>query len=197
MAPRHYPAVGDQLPRRGNALSAFLGRLAMRLAGWRFEGEIPNLPKLVFIVAPHTSNWDFLVGVSAMFALGIRVTFLGKDTLFRWPLGALMRWLGGIPVYRHAPRNVVEQTVDHVRRHDRIALGLSPEGTRRKLPAWRTGFHFVARGAEMPIVPVALDYSRRVVRFFPLHQPAESVDDDLAVLGALYDARMAYRPEQY
>ncbi|MDA1081130.1 MAG: lysophospholipid acyltransferase family protein [Gemmatimonadetes bacterium] len=194
---RYVPPIADALPRRGNAFSAFAGRLALRAAGWRFEGTIPDVPKLMFVVAPHTSNWDFMLGVTAMFALGIRVTFLGKDTLFRWPLGVLMRWLGGIPVYRHAPRNVVEQTVDHVRQQDRIALGLSPEGTRRKLPAWRTGFHYVARGAGIPIVPVALDYSTRTIRFFAPYTAADSVEADHAALGPLFSAQMARHPAQY
>lgn len=193
----HVPVLGDQLPRRGNAISSALARVAMRLAGWTFEGVVPNRPKLVFIVAPHTSNWDFVVGVVAMFALGLHVTFLGKDTLFRGPFGAAMRWLGGIPVYRHAPRNVVEQTVDLMRARDRVALGLSPEGTRRKLPQWRTGFHYVARGAGVPIVPVALDYSTRTIRLFALHEPAAGVEDDLATLGRLFHAGMARRPAQY
>jgi 1-acyl-sn-glycerol-3-phosphate acyltransferase len=169
----------------------------LRLAGWRFAGEIPNRPKLVFIVAPHTSNWDFVVGIAAVFALGLRVTFLGKHTLFRQPLGIVMRWLGGIPVVRHSRQNVVEQTVHLIGEMPRVALGLSPEGTRRKLPRWRSGFHYVARGAGIPIAPVAFDYSTRTIRFFPLHRPSESVDEDLRVLGLLFDSRMARIPAQY
>src|SRR5581483_7936588 len=164
---------------------------------WKIEGEVPNLPKLVAVVAPHTSNWDFAIGVAGMFALGIRVTFLGKDTLFRWPVGPVMRWLGGVPVNRHSPNNVVEQTVDFVRRTDRVVVGLSPEGTRRKLPAWRTGYYFVARGAGVPIVPVALDYSRHRIRIFPVHCPADTVERDMAKLGRLFHARMARYPAQY
>ena len=193
----YVPTVGDQVPMRGNAVLRAFGRTLLRLGGGRFEGTIPNIPKMMIIVAPHTSNWDFVVGVSAKFALGIRASFLGKDTLFRGPLGVFMRWLGGIPVYRHAPRNVVEATVAHVSAHDRIVLVLSPEGTRKKLPAWRTGFHYVAVGAGLPILPAALDFSTRTVRFFPLYHPTERAEDNLAALGALYDARMAYRPEQY
>jgi 1-acyl-sn-glycerol-3-phosphate acyltransferase len=189
--------VGDQLPRRGNAVSGTLGRAALRLAGWTFEGTVPNRPKLVFIVAPHTSNWDFLIGIAAMFALGIRVTFFGKDTLFRPPFGVVMRWLGGIPVFRNSPHNVVEQTVDQVRAHPRIAVGLSPEGTRRKRPRWRSGFHFVARGAGVPIVPVALDYPARTIRLFALHEPADNLEADLKVLGSLFHAGMARHPAQY
>lgn len=193
----YVPKMGNQLPRRGNRFSAFAGRLAMQAAGWTFTGTLPDAPKVVFIVAPHTSNWDFLVGITAMFALGLRVTFLGKHSLFRWPLGPVMRWLGGFPVDRSASHNVVEQTIEHIRRTDRIALGLSPEGTRRKLPAWRTGFHYVARGAGIPIVPVALDYDTRTIRFFAPHTAGASASEDLDALGRLFEARMARHPTQY
>lgn len=191
------PPPGDRLPTRGNAMSRWLGRAALGVAGWRIEGAIPNRPRLLVIVAPHTSNWDFAVGIAAMFALGVQVTFLGKDTLFRWPLGGVMRWLGGFPVDRHAPHNVVEQTVRLIRSRERVVVGLSPEGTRRKLPAWRTGYYFVARGAGVPIVPVAFDYPARAIRIFAPHQPAETVEQDLAELGQLFEARMARYPAQY
>lgn len=195
--PWYVPPIGGKLPLRGNAFSAFAGRTTLRVAGWKLVGAVPDEPKLVFIVAPHTSNWDFIIGVAAMFALGIRVTFLGKDTLFRWPLGPVMRWLGGVAVFRDAPRNAVDQTVDYIRRTERVALGLSPEGTRRKLPAWRTGFHYVASGAGVPIVPVAFDYSTRTIRFFPMRFAADDVTDDLTALGALFHAGMARHPDQY
>ena len=193
----HLPPIGARFPRRGNAFSAFIGRTALQMAGWRFEGELPDVPKVLFVVAPHTSNWDFILAVAVMFALRIRVNFLGKHTLFRWPLGGFMRWVGGSPVYRHSPQNAVEQTVEHVRRSDRIALALSPEGTRRKRQAWRSGFHYVARGAEIPILPAAIDYSTRTIRFFPLYQAAETVEADLATLGALFHSGMARHPAQY
>ena len=193
----YVPAVGELTPQRGNAFSRGLARLAMRAIGWRFAGEIPNLSKMMIIVAPHTSNWDFPVGVTAKFALGIRASFLGKDTLFRWPFGVVMRWLGGIPVFRHAPRNVVEQTIDHVNRHERIVLVVAPEGTRRKLAAWRSGFHYVALGTGIPILPAALDFSTKTVRFFPIHQPAPDLETDLKELGRHFNAGMAYHPSQY
>lgn len=169
----------------------------MRLVGWRFEGSFPDLAKFVVIVAPHTSNWDFMVGVMAMFAAGFRGTFLGKDTLFRWPLGVVMRWLGGVPVVRSSPHNVVEQVIDHFNARSAMMLALSPEGTRKKLPAWRTGFYNIAKGAGVPIIPVAFDYPKKVIR---LHPPMYTTDDqtaDFAHLGANFTAQMAYRPSQY
>jgi 1-acyl-sn-glycerol-3-phosphate acyltransferase len=174
-----------------------LGRLALGLRGWRIEGTVPDAPKMIMIVAPHTSNWDFIVSVAAMFAIGLRGTFLGKDTLFRWPLGVVMRWLGGFPVIRDSRHNVVRQTTDMMRSRDRVLLALSPEGTRRKRPRWRTGFYYVARGADVPIVPVALDYAARTVRIFPPYHATADVDADLRALGALFHAGMARYPGQY
>jgi 1-acyl-sn-glycerol-3-phosphate acyltransferase len=189
--------LGDRVPRRGNALTRVLARLAMRLSGWRFEGELPNLAQFVVIVAPHTSNWDFAIGVMAMFALGVRGTFLGKHTLFRWPFGPVMRWLGGVPVDRSSPHNVVEQTTAFFRQRESLVLALSPEGTRRKLPEWRTGFYHVAKGAGVPIVPMAFDFSRRVFRIFPPVVPSEDRVADFERLRALFDASMARHPDRY
>lgn len=193
----HVPTLGDQVPKRGNTVTRTLARTAMRLTHWRFAGHFPNEAKFVLIVAPHTSNWDFMVGVMAMFAIGIRGTFLGKHTLFRWPLGVAMRWLGGVPVIRSSSLNQVEQTVNHVRASEGMVLALSPEGTRRKLPAWRTGFYYVAKGAGVPIVPVAFDYSVRTIRICPVFHLTDDVAADMAALGGHFRPEMAFRPAQY
>lgn len=197
MAPLHIPALGDAVATRGNAFSRGLAKLAMRLTGWRVEGEFPNLPQFVVIVAPHTSNWDFFVGVMAMLAIGFRGTFLGKHTVFRWPVSLIMRWLGGIPVDRASPHNVVQQTIDYFHARPQMVLALSPEGTRKKLPAWRTGFWYVAKGAGVPIVPAAFDFPAKRVLIFPPMQPGEDLAADIAKLRTYYDARMAKHPEQY
>ena len=170
---------------------------AMRVTGWRITGEFPNLPQFVVIVAPHTSNWDFFVGVMAMFAIGFRGTFLGKHTVFRWPVSVIMRWLGGIPVDRASPHNVVEQTIDYFRSRPQMLLALSPEGTRKKLPAWRTGFWYVAKGANVPIVPAAFDYPAKTITIFPPLVPGDDIAADIAALRAHFDARMAKHPAQY
>ena len=197
MARLTIPALGDAVARRGNAFSHALALLAMRLSGWRIEGGFPNLPRFVVVVAPHTSNWDFFVGVMAMFALGFRGTFLGKHTVFGWPTGPVMRWLGGVPVDRASSHNVVQQTIDYFRSRPQMVLALSPEGTRKKLAAWRTGFWYVAKGAGVPIVPVAFDFPARLVKIFAPMTPGENIDADIAFLRAHYDARMAKHPAQY
>ncbi len=195
--PLNVPVLGSNVPGRGNALTAFIARSIMRLTGWRFEGSFPDIAKFVVIVAPHTSNWDFFVGVMAMFAAGFRGTFLGKHTLFRWPVGLVMRWLGGVPVNRSSANNVVEQVIDYFRTRPAMILALSPEGTRKKLPVWRSGFYNIAKGAGVPIMPVALDYSRRRIVFLPPMYPTDDRPADFARLGANFNAQMAYRPSQY
>ena len=197
MAPVSIPSLGDAVARRGSALSRALARLAMRITGWRIDGEFPNVPQFVVIVAPHTSNWDFMVGVMAMFAIGFRGTFLGKHTLFRWPTDSVMRWLGGVPVDRTSPHNVVQQTIDYFHARPQLLLALSPEGTRKKLAAWRTGFWYVAKGAGVPIVPAAFDYPARRITISAPIAPGDDMDADIAQLRAHFDARMAKHPAQY
>jgi len=180
------PELGGSTPRRGNALSAALGRGFLRVAGWDFEGEIPDVAKAVLIVAPHTSNWDFFIGVAAMFALGIRVKFLGKHTLFAGPLGPVMRWLGGIPVDRRTPRGVVTATVDLFAESEQMILGVAPEGTRSKVERWKTGFYHVAHDARVPIVPIAFDYPRQRVRIGDRFDTTGDTEGDLRTLESFY-----------
>jgi 1-acyl-sn-glycerol-3-phosphate acyltransferase len=182
-----FPKLGDAVPKRGNVVSAHGARLFFRLSGWRITGTVPNVAKAVAIVAPHTSNWDFLVGVAAMFGLGIRVTFLGKHTLFRWPLGPLMRWLGGVPVDRRVTTGVVDQIVDRFAGADQMILGLAPEGTRSCTARWRTGFYFIALRAGVPIFPVSLDYEDRRVRLGRLFRASGDLDPDLRRLQRFFD----------
>ncbi len=192
------PTITGNVASRGNAITRTLAALAMRLTGWRFTGEdFPDRRKFVLIVAPHTSNWDFPVGVMAMYAIGLRGTFLGKDTLFRFPLGIVMRFLGGFPVDRASKNDVVTQTVELVRRLDRVIIVLSPEGTRKRTERWRTGFYWIAHNAGVPICPVAFDFARREFRIFPLFTTTGDLDRDIAVLRAHFRAEMAFDPAKY
>ena len=165
--------------------------------GWRFEGEVPDRPKLVVVVAPHTSNWDFVVGLAADFALGLRIRFIGKDTLFGPPLGWFLRWAGGIPVDRAAPEGVIEAAARSFREESQLFLALAPEGTRRRVERWKTGFWRIARAAGVPVWPVALDWSRRVVRLYPAFETSSDLEADLRALQACFTTAMARRPENY
>jgi 1-acyl-sn-glycerol-3-phosphate acyltransferase len=155
-----------------------VGHAMLRLLGWRAEGELPNLPKFVVAVAPHTSNWDFFVGIAVMFALDLRIGFLGKHTLFRWPCGGVMRWMGGIPVDRASPHGVVGESIAAFLRTERRILAIAPEGTRKRVPHFKSGFLQIARGAGVPVLLASLDYAAKCVRFGPVFEPGEDVEAD-------------------
>jgi 1-acyl-sn-glycerol-3-phosphate acyltransferase len=191
------PPLGPAAPSRGNRLSRAVGRAALALLGWRFEGEVPNVSRVILVVAPHTSNWDFVVGISAMLALGLDARWIAKDTLFRPPLGPLLRWLGGTPVDRGAPEGVVENAVRQLKAADRLFLTLSPEGTRRKVERWKTGFHRMARQAGVPVWPVALDYARKAVVLLPLYSVSDDLEGDVRALRSLFKPAMARHPDQF
>jgi 1-acyl-sn-glycerol-3-phosphate acyltransferase len=181
------PALPECLPRRGNAFSRVVSRALLAAAGWRVEGEFPGRAKMVAIVAPHTSNWDFIVGVLAMFAIGIRVRFLAKHTLFRPPLGWLMRWLGGAPVVRETPQGAVAEAVGVIEKDPAVLLAIAPEGTRTRGVPWRSGFYRIAHAAGVPILPLVFDGGRRAIRLLPPFEPSGDYEADLPRLQALYE----------
>ena len=174
------------MPRRGSPATQAFGRAVLRLMGWRVTGEIPDLPKFVVAVAPHTSNWDFVVGAAAMFALDLELTFIGKDTLFGWPLGGVLRWMGGVPVDRSAPHGVVGETIAAINGAEKRVIAIAPQGTRKPVPRFKSGFLHIARGAGVPVLCASLDYAARCVRFGPMFTPGADVDADLARVEALF-----------
>jgi 1-acyl-sn-glycerol-3-phosphate acyltransferase len=178
--------VGPAVPRRGGPLGQAFGVIGLKLMGWRIEGDIPDHPRMVAIVAPHTSNWDFPVGLLARYALRLDASWLGKHTLFRPPFGGIMRRWGGIPVDRSASHDVVSQTIESFSSRQRVFLVIAPEGTRKQVSRWRTGFWHIAKGAGVPILPIAFDWSTRVIRFFPAFTPRENADEDIAELQSKY-----------
>ena len=180
------PPLPDCLPGRGNAFSSSVSRALLGLARWRIEGDFPPRPKMVAIVAPHTSNWDFIVGILAVFAIGIRVRFLAKHTLFKPPLGPLMRWFGGMPVDRKAPHGLVPQVVEAIEKTPSIFLAITPAGTRSSTKPWRSGFYHIAVAARVPIFPVIFDGPNRAIRFLPAFEPSGNYEADLPKLLALY-----------
>lgn len=173
---RPIPELPPAIPRRHSPLWVRIGRTIMRLTGWGFEGNFPDLPRMVVAVAPHTSNWDFVHGAAAMFALDLRVSFIGKHTLFVWPFSAFFRWMGGIPVDRSSAHGVVGEAVEAFRSTDRRILAIAPEGTRRKVERFKTGFLHIARGAGVPVLLVGLDYSTRTVRIGPLFEVGDDIE---------------------
>ncbi|MCW8807708.1 MAG: lysophospholipid acyltransferase family protein [Rhodanobacter sp.] len=161
-------------------------RAALRLAGWSLVGEFPDVPKAVLIVAPHSSWWDGFWGLLLKVAIGADVHFMGKQELFRGPMGRLLRRLGGMPVDRFATRGVVEQMVDHYRQRDAFWLGIAPEGTRKRVTRWRSGFWHIARSAGVPIVTAYFNYPDKTIGVGPLFETSEDMAADLLRLRAFY-----------
>jgi 1-acyl-sn-glycerol-3-phosphate acyltransferase len=174
-----------------------VARLLLRLAGWRIEGELPACPKFIVIVAPHTSNWDFFLGILGMFVTGIRASWLGKHTIFWFPLSPVLRWLGGEPIDRSAAHGTVGIAVEHFRTRPQWVLGLSPEGTRRRVERWKTGFYRIAVGAGVPIVPVTMDYRTRSLGIQSPVIPGPNEAVEVARLRALFRKEMAKYPEKF
>jgi 1-acyl-sn-glycerol-3-phosphate acyltransferase len=182
MARQFLSEMGPSVPRRGWWFGRAIGRAVMWAGGWSFAGTVPDLPKVVLIVAPHTSNWDFVIGAAGMLALDLDLRFLGKHTLFKGPMGVLMRGLGGIPLDRAHSSGVVDEMAARIKKADHLLLAIAPEGTRGKVERWKTGFHGIARGAEVPILAATLDYGRRQIRFRDPFEPSQDVEADVEKL---------------
>jgi len=191
------PALGAEVPRAHGSLVAAFGRLMLTLGGWNFEGKLPDVPKFVMIVAPHTSNWDFPVGLMAKFALRLGCRFIAKHSLFWWPLGALLRAVGGIPINRSAAADFVDQAVRIFDAREKLVLVITPEGTRSKVDRWKSGFHRIAHAAAVPVVLVTFDYSRRVVKLGPSFPATGDYGGDMAAIQSHISAAMAKHPERY
>ncbi|MCW4473664.1 lysophospholipid acyltransferase family protein [Xanthomonas sp. H13-6] len=173
-----------------NAFTRWLGRTVLRLGGWRVVGTIPDLPRLVLIAAPHSSNWDGYWGMAAKIALGLEVRVLGKAQLFWWPLGPLLRRLGVVPLDRSSPQGTVDQAVALIRNSERMWYALTPEGTRKAVKEWKAGFLKIARLADVPILAAYFHYPEKIIGVGPLFHPS---GDDAADMAAI---RQWYRPWQ-
>lgn len=181
--------LNPSVPRiRGQGWARALGRALVACSSWRVVGEFPKIAKLVAIAAPHSSNWDGIYGIAAAYAMGVRATWMGKNSLFRFGLRPLMRGLGGIETDRSNPRGAVGQMVELFRSSEQLWLFLAPEGTRKPVPKWRTGFWHIAHEAGVPILLVHVDFAQRCIAVGPLFHPTGDKERDLQ---SLYDY---YRP---
>jgi 1-acyl-sn-glycerol-3-phosphate acyltransferase len=150
----------------------------LSLFGWKIVGQLPATKKYVLIVAPHTSNWDLIIGLLARFAVKTRIHFLAKKEIFVFPLKQFFEAVGGTPVDRSQKANRVDQLVEVFNTHEHYILGLAPEGTRSPVSRWKFGFYHIANKANVPIVMVGMDYPSREVRIAPEFQPSGDVEAD-------------------
>ena len=181
------PQLPPRAPRtHSNAFARWVCRGILRVGGWRMVGEWPNLDKVVVVVAPHSSGWDGLWGLAAKVALGLHIVFIGKAELFRGPLGWLLRHLGGVPVDRSAPGGIVEQVADQIRASERMWFVLAPEGTRKRVTRWKTGFWKIAKRAEVPVFCAWFHYPDKIIGLGPLVELTDDMDADIIRIHALF-----------
>jgi len=157
-------------------------RFILELFGWKIVGSLPEDKKYLVVVAPHTSNWDFPVGLFTRFALGTKIHFLAKDQLFFFPLGPLLRMLGGAPVDRSKKNKTVDQVVEIFHERDEFKLAITPEGTRGAVTRWKEGFYHIACQANLPIVMVGPDYASKEVRIHQAFLPSGDIDKDFPMI---------------
>ncbi len=181
------PELPAQAPRSGgNAFSRAFGRAVLRLGRWRMVGNWPGVDKVVVIVAPHSSAWDAIWGIAAKVGMGLGLVFIGKKEAFWGPLGWLLRKFGGVPVDRSAPGGIVDQVATQIREAERLWFVLAPEGTRRKVDNWKSGFWKIARRADVPVFCVGFNYPDRTIRLGELVTLTDDMDADLKRIRALF-----------
>jgi len=179
-----------------SALLHHLTKFVMKLAGWRVEGELPDIPKFILIGAPHTSNWDFVLFLGVIFTLRANVRFMGKAELFRSPIGFFFRYCGGIPVDRSKATGLVDQMVQAVRESSRFILTIAPEGTRHRVRAWKRGFYHIAKGAGIPIVIAVVDGKHKTVRVGQVFQPTEDMEADMKTIQGFFKGVVGISPRR-
>ncbi|MFT4737827.1 MAG: 1-acyl-sn-glycerol-3-phosphate acyltransferase [Cyclobacteriaceae bacterium] len=167
-----------------------------RLAGWKIIGELPTAKKYLVIVAPHTSSWDFILGMAVKHIVGLHSDFLGKKALFNMPIvGRFMRSVGGHPVDRTKNSNMVDQVVSLFNDRDEFVVTLAPEGTRSFVPKWKTGFYHIAHKAGIPIAMVGFDYQKREVEFKELFYPTGDLEVDMGIILSYFRTVVGKYPE--
>ncbi|MFM5908852.1 MAG: lysophospholipid acyltransferase family protein [Novosphingobium sp.] len=166
-----------------------------RMQGWKLEGPGPKSRRCVLIGAPHTTNWDFVFFIGATHEYGLLPGFMGKDALFRWPLGRFMREMGGVPVVRSSSHNYVEQMIEAFQTRDELMLVIAPEGTRKQARRWKSGFYHIAVGANVPIVLGWLDYKTKRGGLGPEMMMTGDYKADLARIRAFYEERNPGHPQ--
>jgi 1-acyl-sn-glycerol-3-phosphate acyltransferase len=184
------------VPSPRPTLAGRWARRLLALVGWRVEVVWPPVPKCVIAVYPHTSNWDFVVGYLAKLASGVPAHFVGKDTIFRGPFARILRRMGGIPVNRREPTGLIAQLAREFERRTWMWLAIAPEGTRRYVDHWKSGFYHLALAAKVPVGLAYIDYGARVVGLTEYLTLSGDEEADLRRIREVYAGKVGRHPEQ-
>lgn len=177
-------------------MKRFASFILLTVLGWKMDNNLPkNLKKYIVIVAPHTSWVDFPIAILARMVSGIKINYIGKDSLFKGPFGFIFKALGGTPVDRSKNNRLVDSIVDIFNSKEEFRLGLSPEGTRKKVTQWKTGFYYIAKNAKIPIIMIGLDFEKKHIKISNPFKTTDNIEQDFAVFHLFYMDIKGKNPE--
>jgi|TARA_B110000977_G_scaffold68973_1_gene93637 1-acyl-sn-glycerol-3-phosphate acyltransferase len=174
-----------------------LSWLVLKLGGWKVVNVAPATGSYLIIAAPHTSNWDFPLGIVMAFHLRLKVYFIAKHTLFEGMAGPIMRWLGGIPLNREASKNFVEVSIEAYANQEKLIFAIAPEGTRSSVARWKTGFYHMAKGAKVPLALAYFDFATRTGGIGKMLETSENMQADMQAIAAFYRPMTGKNPNNY
>ena len=187
----------EHMPTRNNSVVTYIAMFFWWLSGWRTVGSLPNEKKILVAAAPHTSNWDFIVGLPIILTLGIKGSIMMKKEAFIWPFSYLWRWIGFIPVDRHSPKGAVGSAVEYFENNEAMWFVMSPEGTRSKIKHWRSGFLNIAHQANVPILLVSWDFPTKTVTFGRVMRTSGDYEKDMLEVREYFSQFTGKRPENH
>ena len=173
-----------------------IARFGINISGWTIKGKVPDEERIVIIAAPHTSNWDFILAMLAIFGLNIKVRWLGKHSIFKPGFKKFFEWLGGIPVYRDNPSSLIENVVNIVKKERSIVIAMTPEGTRNKVKRWKTGFLRIAKQTHSKILLISIDAPTKSIEMGNIFNPTGNSEEDLAYIQKYYSTFRGINPQK-
>lgn len=176
---------------------AICGFIYYKLLGWKTKVSAPDYDKYIICAAPHTTNWDLIIGKLFYGAIGRETGFMMKKDWFFWPLGPIFRWMGGIPVDRSRKTSLVDQMIKIAKSSQKFHLAITPEGTRKANPNWKKGFYYIAQGASMPILLIAIDYEKKCITVEKVIHPSGDLDKDMREIKLYYKNFKGKYPEKF
>ncbi len=180
--------IPERLRGKRSILLRKIARFGINISGWTIKGMVPDEERIVIIAAPHTSNWDFVLAMLAIFGLNIKLRWLGKHSIFKPGFKNFFKWLGGIPVYRDNPSNLIDNVVKIVKKEKSIVIAMTPEGTRKKVKRWKTGFLRIAKQTHSKILLISIDAPTKSIEIGRIFNPTGNSEDDLAFIQKYYSS---------
>jgi len=196
MAKKDHPAMNKHVPRKGTKIGSYFGSFILNIIGWKIKGQFPNEKKIIIVGAPHTSNWDFIIAMSAVMALRLKFKFMMKKQAFFWPFSIFWKYLGGVPIDRSRKNDITTQMTEWFNSQDNAYLGLTPEGTRSKVLGYKKGYLRIAYASEVPIFLIGIDGDNKEISLDRIWPLCNDIKKDNDAIKAYFDKTYSgIRPE--